>query len=46
MMPGAFNLGTTNALLTWVRDHDYDSGEHFQKYLASRTPAKDHGLIY
>lgn len=36
MMPGAFGKGTTEALLTWVRDHGYENGEHFQKYLASR----------
>jgi thioredoxin-related protein len=36
LMPGAFGIGTTEALLTWVRDHGYDSGEHFQKYLAAR----------
>ena len=36
IMPGAFGKGTTEALLTWVRDHGYESGEHFQKYLASR----------
>lgn len=36
LMPGAFETGTTTALLTWIRDHGYDSGEHFQKYLASR----------
>ncbi len=36
IMPGAFGKGTTEALLTWVRDHEYESGEHFQKYLASR----------
>ncbi|MCX7645257.1 MAG: thioredoxin family protein [Rhodobacteraceae bacterium] len=35
-MPGAFGRGTTEALLTWVRDHGYASGEHFQKYLADR----------
>ena len=34
LMPGAFGKGTTEALLTWVRDHGYDSGEHFQKYLS------------
>ena len=27
MMPGAFGKGTTEALLIWVRDHGYDSGE-------------------
>jgi hypothetical protein len=25
MMPGAFGKGTTEALLTWVRDHGYES---------------------
>lgn len=33
-MPGAFGKGTTKALLTWVRDKEYENGEHFQKYLA------------
>lgn len=36
MMPGAFEKGTTSALLTWVRDHGYESGENFQKYVADR----------
>lgn len=35
-MPGAFGRGTTEALLTWVKDREYESGEHFQKYLANR----------
>lgn len=35
-MPGAFGKGTTGALLTWVRDKEYEKGEHFQKYLAQR----------
>ncbi len=39
MMPGAFGKGTTSALLTWVKDRGYESGEHFQKYLASRVNA-------
>lgn len=43
MMPGAFGIGTTEALLTWVRDHGYDSGEHFQKFLANRTNAENGG---
>lgn len=38
-MPGAFGVATTEALLTWVRDHGYESGEHFQKYLAARIGA-------
>lgn len=37
MMPGAFGKGTTEALLTWVKDRGYESGEHFQKFLASRV---------
>lgn len=41
MMPGAFGKGTTEALLTWVRDHGYDNGEHFQKFLAGRINAND-----
>lgn len=28
-MPGAFGKQTTAALLTWVKDHGYESGEHF-----------------
>ncbi|MFN3844907.1 MAG: SoxW family protein [Paracoccaceae bacterium] len=39
LMPGAFEIGTTAALLEWVRDHGYDSGDHFQKYLAARLSA-------
>ncbi|MDZ7872854.1 MAG: thioredoxin family protein [Rhizobium sp.] len=33
-MPGAFGKGTTSALLNWIVDHGYQSGEHFQKFLA------------
>lgn len=40
-MPGAFGTGTTEALLSWVADHGYDSGEHFQKYLARRLAEQD-----
>ena len=36
-MPGAFARGTTSALLTWVKDKGYESGQHFQKYLADRV---------
>jgi thioredoxin-related protein len=35
-MPGAFGKGTTKALLTWVKDHGYNSGENFQKFLAAQ----------
>lgn len=40
MMPGAFEKGTTAALFTWVKDHGYESGEHFQKYVADRVNQK------
>ncbi|MCL7465834.1 thioredoxin family protein [Phaeovulum sp. NW3] len=36
-MPGAFGKGTTRALLTWVKDRGYESGENFQKFLASQV---------
>lgn len=39
-MPGAFGKGTTKALLTWVKDHGYESGENFQKFLASQIVAQ------
>lgn len=39
-MPGAFGKGTTTALLEWVRDHGYESGENFQKYLAGQVTAE------
>lgn len=38
-MPGAFEKGTTKALLTWVRDKEYLTGEHFQKYVARTMTA-------
>lgn len=38
-MPGAFGVDTTEALLTWVRDHGYENGEPFQKFLAERVTA-------
>jgi thioredoxin-related protein len=41
LMPGAFGKGTTKALLTWVKDHGYDSGEHFQKYVARTLGASN-----
>lgn len=40
-MPGAFGKGTTTALLEWVRDHGYESGENFQKYVAEKSKAAD-----
>jgi thioredoxin-related protein len=41
MMPGAFGKGTTKALLIWVRDHGYDSGENFQKFVAGQMAAEE-----
>ena len=41
VMPGAFEKGTTEALLIWVKDREYESGEHFQKFLASRLGASN-----
>lgn len=35
-MPGAFGKGTTLDLLTWVKDKEYLTGEHFQKYHARK----------
>lgn len=40
-MPGAFGKGTTKALLTWVKDHGYADGTHFQKYLAEQINAQN-----
>ena len=37
MMPGAFGKVTTEALLIWVRDHGYESGENFQKFVADQA---------
>ena len=37
MMPGAFGTVTTEALLIWVRDHGYESGENFQKFVAEQA---------
>ncbi|MCW3782346.1 SoxW family protein [Defluviimonas salinarum] len=38
-VPGAFERGTTSALFTWVRDHGYETGEHFQHFVAERANA-------
>lgn len=39
-MPGAFGKGTTMALLEWVKNHGYESGQNFQKYVAEKVMAK------
>lgn len=36
IMPGAFGKGTTTALLNWVLEHGYESGENFQRYFAEQ----------
>jgi hypothetical protein len=43
MMPGAFGKGTTAALMTWVRDRRYESGEHFQKFVAEQMALEQAG---
>lgn len=40
-MPGAFGKGTTSALLNWIVDHGYQSGEHFQKFLARQMNSEN-----
>lgn len=37
MMPGAVGTGMMRSLLIWVRDHGYDSGENFQKFVADQV---------
>ena len=34
VMPGAFEKGTTLAMLRWVAEKGYEGDEPFQKYLA------------
>lgn len=36
MMPGAIGPGMFESLLIWVRDHGYDNGENFQRFVAER----------
>jgi len=43
MMPGAFGKGTTAALMEWVRDRRYESGEHFQKFVAEQMAIEQSG---
>ncbi len=43
MMPGAFGKGTTVALMEWVRDHRYESGEHFQRFVAEQMAIEQGG---
>ena len=39
-MPGAFGKGTTGALLTWVKNHGYESGVNFQKFVAEQVTSQ------
>ena len=39
-MPGAFGKETVKNLLTWISEHGYESGEHFQKYHARMLEAR------
>ena len=45
VMPGAFGLGTTIDMFTWVAEKRYelDSGEDFQRYHARRIQERDNG---
>lgn len=36
-MPGALGKVTTEALLIWVRDHGYEGGDNFQKFVAEQA---------
>ncbi|MCF3974533.1 thioredoxin family protein [Paracoccus salsus] len=37
VMPGAFSKDVTASLLEWVRDHGYETGQHFQNYLSEKA---------
>ncbi|MDQ7080295.1 MAG: thioredoxin family protein [Paracoccaceae bacterium] len=43
-MPGAFGIGTTLDMMTWILEKGYEGDEHFQKYharkIAERRAAK------
>ena len=45
LMPGAFGVGTTMDMLTWVAEKRYalDNGEDFQRYHARRIQERDNG---
>ncbi len=44
-MPGAFGVGTTLDMFTWVREERYllDNGEDFQRYHARRISERNNG---
>ncbi len=45
MMPGAFGVGTTLDMFTWVNEkrYDLDNGEDFQRYHARRIQERNNG---
>ena len=45
MMPGAFGVGTTLDMFTWVAEERYalDNGEDFQRYHARRIQERSNG---
>ncbi|AUQ70121.1 thioredoxin family protein [Phaeobacter inhibens] len=45
IMPGAFGVGTTLDMFTWVKEERYklDNGEGFQRYHARRIQERDNG---
>ncbi|ATF18706.1 thioredoxin family protein [Phaeobacter gallaeciensis] len=45
IMPGAFGVGTTLDMFTWVKEerYDLDNGEDFQRYHARRIQERDNG---
>jgi thioredoxin-related protein len=45
IMPGAFGVGTTMDMFTWVNEKRYalDNGEDFQRYHARRIQERDNG---
>lgn len=45
VMPGAFGVGTTTDMFTWVAEKRYelDNGEDFQRYHARRIQERDNG---
>ncbi|ATG35311.1 thioredoxin SoxW [Phaeobacter piscinae] len=45
IMPGAFGVGTTLDMFTWVKEERYnlDNGEDFQRYHARRIQERDNG---
>ncbi|SFT60561.1 thioredoxin family protein [Sedimentitalea nanhaiensis] len=47
VMPGAFGVGTTTDMFTWVAEkrYDLDNGEDFQRYHARRIQERSNGSL-